>query len=1376
MTTAYDVYIPEASGKAHMSAQSNPTLSDARSPQAVAESPCIVVGIGASAGGIGALKRFFQSMPANNGMAFVVVIHLSSEYTSNLAAILQGCTPLSVAEVTESLKIEPNHVYVIPPAKYLAMVDGEVRLTEPEETRGRRVPIDMFLRTLATAYGRKAMCVILSGTGSDGTLGVKYIKESGGITVAQDPAEAEYDGMPMSAIATNMVDLIMPVSEIPAKLVALKEIGDRLHAPANEVTETASQDDATREILTLLRVRTGHDFTAYKQPTIGRRLARRIQVHELPTAGEYLQYIRAHPEEIKALLSDLLITVTSFFRDKGPFEAFERCVVGQLFAGKTSADQVRVWIVGCATGEEAYSVAILLHEYATRLADPPKIQIFATDIDDETIAKARDCRYNETIAADVSPERLRQFFLKKGQSYIVKKELRNSILFALHNVLRDPPFSRIDLISCRNLLIYLNRDTQDLLLRVLHFALRQSGFLFLGSSESAEGAASLFAAVDKKNRIYRARPRVGHDPLPTLPLTGKWEIKTPDPQAVHERPDLSLGNLHHLLVEEYAPPSVLVNEEGEIIHLSQHAGRYLQLPGGQPSHNLFDLAPPALQLDLRSMIITAKQENRQIETSNLRVSLNGEERLVTLIVRPSLHASETTQELYLVIFDESRTPAAPRESPSSAQAALEGDKAMETVVRGLEQELQRTKDRLRATVEQHEISVEELKASNEELQAMNEELRSASEELETSKEELQSVNEELTTVNHELKETIDEVSRANSDLQNLISSTDIATIFLDRDLRVKRYTPRTQEIFNIIVADIGRPLEHVTHKLDYGNLAQDLAQVLETLQPIEREISTSDDRWYMVRCLPYRTVQDQIDGVAATFVDITERRKMEQNLREIRERFELAMQGSRDGIWDWNLMTDDIYVSERFFELIGWTSDDFAQGFRHSDWMSLIHPDDVESTRAALRRHLEKHQMPYSIEYRLRTKSGEYRWLSSRGQALWDTSGMPVRMSGSLTDITERKLAETRLRDTDRHKDEFLAMLSHELRNPLQVLCGALEVIGRSNDTEKTARLRQVAERQAGQLRRLIDDLLDVSRINAGKFELRMQRVDLASVVESALESSRPAIDDGGHMLTVALPPESVYLEADRARLAQALMNLLTNAAKYTAPGGHIWLSAAREGEQIVIRVRDNGRGIAPEILPRIFDMFAQVDTRRGGLGLGLALVKRFVERHGGEVSARSDGVGKGSEFIVRLPLAAEQQPLPQAQSGSATSNNAPTPRRVLVADAHVDAAEALAELLAVAGHTVRVASNGKTAIETARDFQPEVICLEIDLPDMNGFELAERLRSEIPGSLIVAVSSWHKENALANRASAAVDRYFLKPVKIDEISAVIAEAKSPPS
>ncbi|MDP2603588.1 MAG: chemotaxis protein CheB [Deltaproteobacteria bacterium] len=639
-------------------------LAEPQPPEVAVKPQCTVVGIGASAGGITALKHFFEKMTGDSGMAFVVVVHLSSEHASNLAAILQGSTSLPVVEVTETLKIEPNHVYVIPPGKYLTMVDGEVRLTEQEVTRGRRGAIDVFLRTLAAASGRNAICVILSGTGSDGTLGLKRIKEEGGIAIAQDPADAEYDPMPRSAIATNLVDLVLPAAEIPAKLVALMRSADRIQLSVEAHEKAPARTDPVREVLAMLRVRSGHDFSSYKWPTIGRRIGRRVQVHELADVSEYIDYLRRHPEEMQALLSDLLITVTNFFRDRDAYKALEQQVVPQLFANKTSADQVRVWVVGCATGEEAYSIAILLREFAARLTNAPTIQVFATDISEQAITTGRQCRYDETIVADVSPERLRQFFVREDHHYNLKKEVRESVLFAPHNVLRDPPFSRIDLISCRNLLIYLNHDSQGRVLDIFHFALRRDGFLFLGTSESAEGTRSFFTPFDKKNRIYKAHfMGAAHRAIPVMPMPGKWTTRLPEsPLAPHQK-EFAIGVLHHRLVEQYAPPSVLINEEGEIVHLSEHAGRYLHLSGGEPTHNLLAVVHPNLQLDLRTALLAARQDNHQIEARNLSLTLDGESRLVHLIVSPLSAATDIGHAYYLVIFDEKRA-GAPEPEPS----------------------------------------------------------------------------------------------------------------------------------------------------------------------------------------------------------------------------------------------------------------------------------------------------------------------------------------------------------------------------------------------------------------------------------------------------------------------------------------------------------------------------------------------------------------------------------------------------------------------------------------------------------------------------------------------------------------------------------------
>ena len=1359
-----------------MSDAQEPSVSDSDLDAKTSDSHFTVVGIGASAGGITALKNLFQNMPSDSGMAFVVIVHLAHDHHSNLAAILQASTPMPVREVTETLRVEPDHVYVIPPGKYLEMLDGEIRLAERTEVRGVRVPIDMFLRTLADAYGRNAICVILSGSGSDGTLGLKRVKEAGGIAIAQAPEDAEYDSMPRSAIATDLVDLIFPASQIPEKLIALKRTADRLQRDGEKVSdEKIPSQDAVREITSLLRARTGHDFSSYKQPTVLRRIARRVQVHELEAIDEYVEFLRGHPEEVEALLADLLITVTDFFRDKEVFEALQQNVVPKLFDGKTSADQVRVWVVGCATGEEAYSMAMLLREHADQLVDPPALQVFATDINEQAIATARAGRYNEAMTADVSPERLRQFFVKEGKFYHVKKELREMVLFAPHNVTRDPPFSRIDLVSCRNLLIYLNRDMQERILEIFHFALHGEGFLCLGTSESAESAASLFSVFDKKWRIYKNRQAsLPHPKFLILPAQGKWQVRFPEPSSLQRAPDSSFGELHFKLIELHGPPSVLVNEEADIVHLSEHAGRYLRMAGGEPTHNLLKVIHPDLHIDCRAALLAARQSQQPSEARNLRVTLDGEPRSVNVIVRPAMDGGEAGQAYFLVLFEEQEGPSRFPELPPTTLAALAGDKVMETAVLHLEDELQQTKNRLRMIVEQYETSIEELKASNEELQAINEEMRSAGEELETGKEELQSVNEELITLNHELKNKVDELSRANSDLQNLISSTDIALIFLDPGLRIRRYTPPAQHLFNIIPTDIGRPLEHLTHKLEYENLVADSTEVLRTLRASEREIRSTDDRWYIARIAPYRTVEDKIDGIVFTFVDITERRHTEHNLRQAHERFELAVEGSRDVIWDWNTITGEIYFSDRIYELLSENGQRFTHGFTWRDWQALIHPQDRARVVKETERYLETRDKVYNVDYRVGSKEGAYRWVNSRGQALWDPSGKSTRMAGSLTDISDRKKLDEELIASDRRKDEFLAMLSHELRNPLAPMTGALELMKSASDRQTEQHALHVLERQVGQIVRMVDDLLDISRMAVGKLSLRMTRADLATVVEFALETCRPMINAAAHRLTVSLPPEPLYLNADVARLAQVLANLLNNAIKYTPSGGEIRLSASREGDDALIRVQDNGMGIAPADLSRIFDIFSQGDPRSrplGGLGIGLSLVKQLVEMHGGTVSALSGGSGKGSEFIVRVPLSANQHD--QVTADEEAKIVKAVPRRILVVDDNEHAAEILAKWLNLEGHSVTTALDGASAIEKALVFKPEVVCLDISLPDISGYDVAARLRRDLPDLLIIAISGWLQESESQN-AKEIINHYLLKPVDFKDLRAKIAGTRAP--
>ena len=711
----------------------------------------LIVGIGASAGGIQAIKRFFEQVPPDSGIAFVVVLHLSPEHESRLAEVLQVSARIPVNQVQERIRVEPNHVYVIPPDQSLSMDEGHLVLSDVTRFEERRAPVDIFFRTLADSHGSKAVCVVLSGTGANGSMGMKRVKEQGGICLVQDPDEAEYSDMPRNSIATALVDHVLPVAEMPAWILAYRDSLGNVQLPQQPAGHASSHESALREILSQLRTRTGHDFTNYKRPAVLRRVGRRMSLQQISGIREYARFVREHSEELQGLLKDLLISVTHFFRDREAFEALERLVIPRLFVGKGENDQVRVWIAGCATGEEAYSIGMLLIEHASTLTVPlPTIQVFATDIDAAAIAIARQGLYTLNDAADVSPERLRRFFARDGESYRVRQELRGMILFADHNVIKDPPFSHLGLASCRNLLIYLNRSAQRRVLEVMHFALNPGACLFLGSSESIEGSGDLFVSLDKDAHLFDSREVdvrfVMGDVSPADragPRGSRYQITEETARA-----RLSAGDLHQRMLEQYAPPSIIVNEQHDIVHLSDRAGRYLQYAGGDPSHDLIKAVRPELRIELRTALYQAAQQRTNVETSGLVLRIDDRSVALKISVRPVLREDDTARGFFLVLFQEMAEGASPQADPVPAVGG--------NAVQRLDEELRRAKAQLRATVERYETQAEELKASNEELQAMNAELRSSAEELETSKEELQSLNEELRTVNQELKIKVEE--------------------------------------------------------------------------------------------------------------------------------------------------------------------------------------------------------------------------------------------------------------------------------------------------------------------------------------------------------------------------------------------------------------------------------------------------------------------------------------------------------------------------------------------------------------------------------------------------------------------------------------------
>ncbi|HEY0477341.1 MAG TPA: CheR family methyltransferase, partial [Kofleriaceae bacterium] len=824
-----------------------------------------------------------QSLPRQTGFAFVAVCRSAAP----AAPGVPSSTGMSIQVARGRVRLEPDRVLVVPPDCDAVFQRDELVVTEGGQPRA---PLDRILRSLAEEHGSRGTCVLLDGHGHDGVLGIKRLKEAGGLTLAQAPEGRNH--VAWSAVTTGLVDIVVPRSAVAGRLAAFArpdvdpaEAGSAdAGAAGDEVARRGAEAsaDTLQDILVLLRIRSGHDFSAYKRGTLYRRVSRRLEVCQCSSVADYHQYLREHPEEVTNLLRDFLISVTNFFRDRDAFEALAVEVIPKLFEGKSRDEPVRVWVAGCATGEEAYSVAMLLREHAATLPFPPSIQVFATDIDEAALTEARAGRYPNTIASDVSPARLQRFFTLDGDQYQVSKELRELVLFSPQNVLRDPPFSRLDLVTCRNLLIYLNREAQGRVLGVFHFGLRPDGFLFLGSSESAENTA-MFAPCDAKHRLFVRRANTSRTIADSLVPHARWEPSRPASAVPAPIERSTVGQLHHQLVERYAPPSVLVDHELNILHVSEHAGRLLQLAGGEPSRQLLQLVHPALRVELRTAIHAARQRVRGGDTRVVRFRDDDRPRAIELRVRAASQP-ELAPGALLIMFDE--VDPAPTVEAGSAPAAAE----LEPMVRELEDDLNNTRDQLRTTIEQYETSVEELKASNEELQAINEELRSATEELETSKEELQSVNEELTTLNHELKLKVDEVSHAHSDLQNLMTSTDIGVVFLDRQLHIKRFTPRVQDLINVIPSDVGRPLAHLTHRLDTDELPELAQSVLQTLRTIEREVASRDHRRYLVRLLPYRSVEDRIGGVVMTFVEVSDLR----NAVDARQRSEAALHASEE--------------------------------------------------------------------------------------------------------------------------------------------------------------------------------------------------------------------------------------------------------------------------------------------------------------------------------------------------------------------------------------------------------------------------------------------------------------------------------------------------
>ena len=875
-----------------------------------ASHPFPIVGIGASAGGLAAIEAFFSGMPANAdpGMAFVLVQHLDPNHKSLLTELIRRYTRMQVFEVVDGIQVQPNCAYIIPPNRDMAFLNGSLQLLEPTEPRGHRLPIDFLFRSLAQDQQERAIGIVLSGTGSDGTLGVRAIKANGGMVMVQRPSSSEFDGMPTSALATGLVDFELPPANMATQLMAyVAQAFGKLPQPAGKTAP--DHQNTMKKIFVLLRAQTGHDFSQYKPSTIHRRIERRMAVHQIETMDSYVKYLQQAPVEVQALFNDLLIGVTNFFRDPDAFAALETTVIHKLFEDKAAGATVRVWCAGCSTGEEAYSIAILLQERLEALKASYKVQLFATDIDSRAIAAARAGTYPASIADAITPERLARFFTLEpgGSLYRVHKGIRDMLVFSEQDVIKDPPFSKLDLISCRNLMIYLGADLQKRLISLFHYAIRPGGFLFLGTSETTGERGDLFVVQDRKAKLYQRKEDFQGAQRAALdrflpPLTDiELRPKAP-PDKVTGPAKLPLRELtEQALLQQLAPVAALVNGRGDILYLHGRTGLYLEpAPGEAGINNILKMAREGLRHALMTALHKAAGKKEAVRVDGLRVKDDGHVTQVNLSVCLVVNGSSNPLEspLFFVILEKvTETPSskksiltAPPEQIDVGPGQPDG-RALDVAaqIADLNEELKTKEEYLLATKEELETSNEELKSSNEEMQSINEELQSSNEELETSKEEMQSINEELSTVNTELQTKVADLSRANNDMNNLLAGTGIATIFVDHSLRILRFTPAAAHIINLIASDTGRPIAHIVSNLvDYSSLVADLHEVLKTLVPKEVEVLTIDSRSYTLRILPYRTLDNVIEGAVITFIEVTEVRRVRAALQRANELVRLA--------------------------------------------------------------------------------------------------------------------------------------------------------------------------------------------------------------------------------------------------------------------------------------------------------------------------------------------------------------------------------------------------------------------------------------------------------------------------------------------------------
>ncbi len=1303
-----------------------------------------VVGVGASAGGLDAFRQLLAHVPEDAGLALVLVQHLEPKRASLLSEALGRATKMKVSQAEDGDRIEANRVYVIPPGAQMTIDHGTLRLSPRSgEVQRPHLPIDHFFRSLAVDRGRRSIGVVLSGTASDGTEGLAAIREHGGITFAQDPRSARFGEMPQNAITAGVVDYSLP---LPALGEELSRLAQHPYLRRLEpVPPTPAGAASLAKIYGLVRGACGVDFGEYKPGTFKRRLARRMVVRGARGIAEYLSLLREDAGEVRALHDDLLIQVTSFFRDKDGFEELKETALPRVLKDKAVGAPIRAWVVGCSTGEEAYSLAMSIIEFLGEERAVHPILVFGSDLSSKAIEHARAGMYSDAAMQEVSDERRSRFFVRADLGWRVNQALRELCVFAQHDVARDPPFSKLDVVSCRNVLIYFGHGLQRRVLTTFHHCLNQPGYLLLGRSENVSGAPRLFAPATPSGKLFareavqstfRLMPRVAASPSAHGPFAGET--------TGHTRSDGGLAqHVDAIVLGRYGPPGVVVNDRLEVVQFRGRTGPYLEPPAGEPQTNVLKMARAGLRGPLRVALSQARKTSAVVRKEHVDVDLDGSRRTFDLLVLPSRMSGTSDERLFVVLFEERASRPAKRSGKLRRQGAAPGDPGASL---RLEAELAVTQESLGSLIEEHGRANDELASANTEFVSVNEELQSMNEELETAKEELQATNEELTTVNDELNGRNQELQLVNTDLVNLLETVDIPIIILDASRRIRRFTPQAGAFLKLTSAAVGEPIGTVALHLHAPDLELWVAQTMQTGAMVESEVQDRADRWHRMQIRPHRALDGRADGAIISLVDIHALKHDVADAEWERDYARNIVEAVQIPLVVIDGQLGIISANEAFFTTLGMTS---AQVEGHGFFEIGGCCWDTPELRRSLGQVLAEDAHFRGLEIERDFPGAGHRTMSLSARSVKSRTATNMILL-AIEDVTERiqgeKLRAELLERAERAqnlaehaneaKDHFLAMLSHELRTPLTSLLLQAELLRAGIlDPAKLKRVSATIERSAKLQLKLVDELLDVSRIIAGKLRIEDQWVDLGQVVLAALEFLKGPAEAKSLRVATDVRAAVPRFRGDPVRLQQVVANLLANSIKASPEGGYLGVKLERVDGSARLTVTDTGRGIGPELLPRIFDRFVQGDgghTSHGGLGLGLAIARHIVELHGGTIQAESPGRGLGATFTATLPLRdAKDVPLDGTGERSAAENAGHSAAdgqglaavRVLVIDDDV-VRETVADLLTREGAEVSTCASVEAGLIAVEAFHPDVIVCDIAMPNADGYDFIGRLRA----------------------------------------------------